>query len=140
MYVSESATEPGDALTEDITLDDDVPFFLECVVDEATPAPTITAAWNGALTTIGTQTFTDVTSGNRDELLTAKQFETTGDYANYGMNIQCIAGNEGNTLTTDGDQTIQFQILVRSKYAPGREMMCSVVDMGYLGCATKIRG
>ena len=94
----------------DVILTDGTPYYVDCVVREATPAPssitaTLSAGTNPAA--VANSWFTDHTDSNdMSAILTVERYSFTPTFGMHrGETLTCTAGNEANELLNDHNPT-----------------------------------
>ena len=108
IYVSNDTNNPRSKVGADVTIIHGNKYYVDCLVWEATPAPTIQIAIDGddSLSEDRPSIFSDrVSANNMSVIQTASQrFSLTADFATHCNKVlSCTARNEANVLINDHD-------------------------------------
>ena len=122
MYVSANPDTPEERISS-VHLFHGKVYYVDCVIEQATPIPAITLKLDGKDAFEGDSQFTDSTSETEiSRIMTSKRIVVTADYANHlGKVLTCTASNEANILLEDFDgssvdQEMSLTVTVTSKY------------------------
>ena len=126
IYVSDVIDVPGNQVGSEVTLIHGKTYYVDCLIKEATPAPTITAAIStaSALTVEANSEFPDTTNDNvMTAIQTAKRFSFLANIdAHCGQMLTCTGYNKANELVFNYDsstavnQDKMVNIVVHRKY------------------------
>ena len=126
MYISTTSNTGGvlvDLADPPLVLENGETYYVDCVVDDAWPAPTFSASLGANLAGIIQSTdFPEVTTGTLANRRSAESFMFVADYNSHcGATLTCVAGNAANQLLNSFDSSpntmsIGVEVSVPSEY------------------------